>query len=138
MNIVKTAHAVFLSKDGQFFYWEKNKRYDNNITFFWWKLEKWESHKEWLIRELLEETSLDLSNKILIILEFQESVIINDNNFIWNLYLIHVTKNEVKTLLSNNEWRNIEYPINEIENIPFWFPALKKKLINALKYDSEQ
>ncbi len=44
-------------------------------------------------------------------------------------------KNEVKQLLEANEWRNKWFPLNNIDNIPFWIPELKEKLLKVLQYN---
>lgn len=134
MNIIKTAHAAIISEDLTKVYWEKNKRFNDDFTFFWWKLEDWEDYKTWLLRELQEETWINFSDKIIHILEEKKSVIIGLNEFIWNLYLIYITSIEAEILLNSNEKRNMEYTFSDIESIPYAFPELKEKLINALNY----
>ena len=132
MKTVNTSHAVLLSADKKFFYGEKNVRFNHNITFFWWKLENWDTFDTWLIRELLEETWVNFKNTDKILLENKQSVVIWNINFIWNLYLIYVTKNQIETILGQKHGRNIEISTKEIDSINFWFPELKDKLLLAL------
>jgi hypothetical protein len=134
MNTLYTSHAAILSEDKSCFYWEKNVRFDGKITFFWWKLEEWEDYMEWLLRELKEETWVDFKSTQFYLLEEKQSVIINDNIFIWNLYLIYATQSQIKTILNQEHGRNIELPSSSIDEIDFGFDELKNKLYTALNY----
>lgn len=134
MNTFYTSHAAILSEDKSCFYWEKNVRFDGKITFFWWKLEEWEDYMEWLLRELKEETWVDFKSTQFYLLEEKQSVIINDNIFIWNLYLIYATQSQIKTILNQEHGRNIELPSSSIDEIDFGFDELKNKLYTALNY----
>lgn len=135
MNTLYTSHAAILSEDKSCFYWEKNVRFDGKITFFWWKLEEWEDYMEWLLRELKEETWVDFKSTQFYLLEEKQSVIINDNIFIWNLYLIYATQNQIKTILNQEHGRNVELPSSSIDEIDFGFDELKNKLYTALNYN---
>lgn len=134
MNTLYTSHAAILSEDKSCFYWEKNVRFDGKITFFWWKLEEWEDYMEWLLRELKEETWVDFKSTQFFLLEEKQSVIINDNIFIWNLYLIYATQRQIKTILNQEHGRNVELPSSSIDEIDFGFDELKNKLYTALNY----
>ena len=134
MNTLYTSHAAILSEDKSCFYWEKNVRFDGKITFFWWKLEEWEDYMEWLLRELKEETWVDFKSTQFYLLEEKQSVIINDNIFIWNLYLIYASQSQIKTILNQEHGRNIELPSSSIDEIDFGFDELKNKLYTALNY----
>ena len=135
MNTFYTSHAAILSEDSSYFYWEKNVRFDGKITFFWWKLEKWEDFMEWLLRELKEETGVDFKGNSLYLLEDKQSVIINDNIFIWNLYLIYATRDQIKTILNQKHGRNVELLSSKLDEINFGFDELKNKLNTALNYN---
>lgn len=134
MNTLYTSHAAILSEDKSCFYWEKNVRFDGKITFFWWKLEEWEDYMEWLLRELKEETWVDFKSTQFYLLEEKQSVIINDNIFIWNLYLIYATQSQIKTILNQEHGRNVELSSSSIDEIDFGFDELKNKLYTALNY----
>lgn len=134
MNTFYTSHAVILSEDSSYFYWEKNVRFDGKITFFWWKLEKWEDFMEWLLRELEEETGVDFKDNSFYLLEDKQPVTIKNNIFIWNLYLIYATPDQIKTILNQKHGRNVELLSSDLGKINFGFDELKNKLNTALNY----
>lgn len=53
-NINYSSHAIIID-DEWYIYLERNKKLWWRISLFWWWLETWETHIDWIVRELGEE-----------------------------------------------------------------------------------
>ena len=100
---IRTSHAVIVSDDLSTILAEKNSRFWWKITLFWWKLEDWESHLDWLKRELFEETWINFNDKEIKTLIENDKLVLWDKTFLWFVYYIIISKKRVTDILKHSE-----------------------------------
>jgi 8-oxo-dGTP pyrophosphatase MutT (NUDIX family) len=120
MKNIEVAHAIVFSSDLENVFFEKNKRFDWKLTFFWWKIEEWEDKIDAIIRELYEEIWITFSRIDFIEFIINDELIIEDIRFIWTIYILLITNSQIDKLLSNPKNISIQYNDISDENFAFW------------------
>lgn len=100
---IRTSHAVIVTDDLSTILAEKNSRFWWKITLFWWKLEDWESHLDWLKRELFEETWINFNDNEIKTLIENDKLVLWDKTFLWFVYYIIISKKRVTDILKHSE-----------------------------------
>lgn len=131
MENIPVAHAILISEEDRKVFLEKNARYNWELTFFWWKVKTWEDRIDAIIRELNEEVWIEFSRDDLTELIQNDEEIVKDKKYIWTIYVIVISKSQVKQILSkeNNVWLTF----NSLFLWNYAFPSIYDKVKRALE-----
>ena len=126
----KSSHIAIIDE-------EWNIYFDNNLklkwlSLVWWSLEKWESHKQWVLREVWEETWIvdKITEELIIFIENNQEIV-NNILWLWEFYWLKITKTRWdKIIEEKNNIRRVNY--SELEDCPISEKLNKESIIKRI------
>lgn len=124
MKSRKVSTMIFINENWEILLqkrWYYSKRWED-VAFFWWWIEQWETHQQSLIREMKEELNLDLKlDQSIYLWEFISEDPEDESTIVRYLYIQKTQKKAEEFTVLEWEWaifvtiekaRSLKFPSN--------------------------